>query len=167
MQRGLKALLTASPVVAAALAGCSAPADPQVTFYSHGKSVEVAPARYCEPTGEGCSPPAPNPVGDLRVPEGAPLQISVPGDVSATPWQVVYIYRDGKGQEVGGRAPVFGPNERHSYTLRLPPDAARLEHVEVQQYSAVLSAAAEGGVDFGISGTWVLDTSGAPTPPAA
>lgn len=156
MHRGLKPL-AATPLVAAALAGCSAPADPQVTFYSHGSSAEVEPARYCDATGANCSKPPATPAGALHVPEGAPLQISVPGEVSSTPWQVAYVYRGKNGEELGGRGPVFTPDERHSYTLRVPPDGVRLEHVEVQQYSAVLTAGADGGVDFGISGSWVLD----------
>lgn len=156
MHRGLKPLL-AAPLVTAALAGCSAPVDPQVTFYAHGESAEVAPASYCDPTGERCSPPPADPVGKLHVPAGEPLQISVPGDVAATPWQVAYVYRGKDGKEIAGRGPVFTPDQRHSYTLRVPPDGTRLEHVEVQQYSAVLTAGADGGVDFGISGSWVLD----------
>ncbi|MFR9728614.1 DUF2771 family protein [Saccharopolyspora sp. MS10] len=157
MHRGLKSLLLAAPLGVAAMAGCSAPADPQVTFYSHGEAVEVAPARFCDPGGEQCSPPPADPVGELHVPERSPLQISVPGEVSATPWQVAYIYRDADGREIDGRTPVFRPDERRTYTLRVPADGTRLEHVEVQQYSAVLTADADGGVDFGISGTWVLD----------
>ncbi|WP_243791493.1 DUF2771 family protein [Saccharopolyspora gloriosae] len=157
MHRGLKSLLLAAPLGIAALAGCSAPADPQVTFYSHGEAAEVAPARFCDANGEQCSPPPAEPVGRLTVPEKAPLQISVPGEVSGTPWQVAYIYRGANGEEIDGRTPVFTPDSRRTYTLRVPPDGTRLEHVEVQQYSAVLTAGDGGGVDFGISGTWVLD----------
>lgn len=155
MHRGLKPLLAVAGI---ALAGCSAPAEPQITFYSHGDSVEVEPARYCDATGENCAPPPANPVGELPVPEKAPLQISVPEEVATTPWQVAFIYRSTDGQERDGRSPVFAPNERHAFTLHLPPDGARLEHVEVQQFSAMLTAGSEGGVDFGIGGSWILDT---------
>ncbi|MDA3648250.1 DUF2771 domain-containing protein [Saccharopolyspora indica] len=154
MHRGLKPLLAVAGV--ALVAGCAAPSEPQVTFYSHGRSVEVAPAQYCDPTGETCAT-SPDAVGDLRVPERAPLQISVPGKVSETPWQVVFLYRGTNGEELDGRSPVFAPDERHAYTLQLPPDGTRLEHVEVQQFSAVLTEGVDGGVDFGIGGTWVLN----------
>ncbi|MDA3630812.1 DUF2771 family protein [Saccharopolyspora sp. WRP15-2] len=154
MHRGLKTLLAGAGVVLAA--GCAAPSEPQVTFYSHGRSVEVAPAQYCNPNGEKCTG-SPDAVGKLRVPDGSPLQISVPGKVSETPWQVVFLYRGANGQELDGRSPVFTPNERHAYTLELPPDGVHLEHVEVQQFSAVLTPGADGGVDFGIGGSWVLN----------
>ncbi|MCA1186449.1 MULTISPECIES: DUF2771 family protein [unclassified Saccharopolyspora] len=157
MHRGLKSLLLAAPLGVVALAGCSAPSAPQVTFYSHGEAIEVAPARFCDATGENCAPPAEDPVGKLRVPEKSPLQISVPGEVSATPWQVSYIYRGVDGQEVEGRTGVIRPDERHSYTLRIPPDGTRLEHVEVQQYSGLLVLGEDGGVDFPIAATWVID----------
>ncbi|KAA5824988.1 DUF2771 family protein [Saccharopolyspora hirsuta] len=154
MHRGLKPLLAVAGVALAT--GCAAPSEPQVTFYSHGRSVEVAPAQHCDPTGEKCTA-SPGAVGELRVPAGRPLQISVPGEVAETPWQVVFLYRGANGEELDGRSPVFAPNERHAYTLQLPPDGKQLEHVEVQQFSAVLTPGTDGGVDFGIGGSWVLD----------
>jgi hypothetical protein len=144
-------------VTGIALAGCSTPAEPEITFYSHGTSIEVAPAHFCDPGGDACSPPRPDAVGKLRVPDRAPLQISVPKEVASTPWQVAFIYRGIHGEELDSRSPVFSPNQQFSYTLRVPPDGARLEHVEVQQFSALLTEGAEGGVDFGIGGSWVLD----------
>ncbi|TWF92509.1 DUF2771 family protein [Saccharopolyspora dendranthemae] len=155
MHRGLKPLLA---VAAAGLAaGCSSPSQPQVTFYSHGDSVAVDPAQHCDPTGQECSPPNPDAIGALRAVDRDPVQISVPAEVAGAPWQVVFLYRGLNGQELDGRSPVFTPDSRHSYTLQLPPDGARIEHVEVQQFSAVLSQGADGGVDFGIGGSWVLD----------
>ena len=144
-------------VAGIALAGCSAPSEPQVTFYSHGEAVAVDPARYCDANGENCAPPPADPVGELEVPADAPLQISVPEEVATTPWQVAFIYRNAQGEEFDGRSSVFAPNQRHSYTLRLPPDGKQLEHVEVQQFSAVLTPGPGGGVNFGIGGSWVLD----------
>lgn len=140
------------------LTGCSAPSEPQVTFYSHGSSVNVHPARYCDANGENCSPPPQDPVGNLTVPDDAPLQVSVPGEVASTPWQIAFTYRDKQGNQHDGRSSVFAPDERFAYTLRLPPDGVSFEHVEVQQFSAVLSAGNEGGVEFGIAGSWLLDT---------
>lgn len=154
MHRGLKPLLAVAGI---ALAGCSAPSEPRVTFYSHGEAVEVEPARYCDANGENCSPPPEDPVGELEVPADEPLQISVSQEVASTPWQVVFLYRNAQGQELDGRSSVFAPDQRHSYTLRLPDDGEQLEHVEVQQFSAVLTPGPEGGVNFGIGGSWVLD----------
>ncbi|GAB3282995.1 DUF2771 family protein [Parasphingorhabdus pacifica] len=144
-------------VAGIAVAGCSAPTEPQVTFYSHGNSVEVQPAQYCDASGEDCAPPPADPVGELEVPPDTPLQISVPQEVATTPWQVAFVYRTDTGEEINGRSEVFSPTQRHSYTLRLPPEGTQLEHVEVQQFSAVLTPGPEGGVNFGIGGSWVLD----------
>ncbi|MGP4019384.1 DUF2771 family protein [Saccharopolyspora sp. 5N708] len=155
MHRGLKPLLVVACIGLAA--GCAAPSEPQVTFYSHGRTATVDPALYCDATGQHCSKPSEDPVGELRIPSREPLQISVPGEVAAAPWQVAFIYRGVNGQELDGRSAVFPPNERFAYTLQLPPDGARLEHVEVQQFSAVLTQGADGGVDFGIGGSWLLD----------
>lgn len=155
MHRGLKPLLAVAAITLAA--GCGAPSDPQVTFYSHGNAVEVRPAQYCDPTGQECSKPPADPAGELRMTGREPLQISVPDEVASTPWQVAFVYRDLAGKEVESRVAVFPPNTRHAYTLHLPPDAKRIEHVEVQQYSAVLTQGSNGGVQFGIGGSWVLN----------
>lgn len=156
MHRGLKPLLAVAGI---ALAGCSNSTPPQVTFYSHGNSAEVDPAQYCGASGDQCVPPPPNPTGRLAMPPHSPLQISVPGEVAETPWQVAFVYRTPNGEEKSSRGPVFSPNERYAYTLQLPPDGARFEHVEVQQYSGMLTFSPEGGVNFGIGGSWLLDAT--------
>lgn len=154
MHRGLTLLVAAAGL---GLAGCSAPGEPQVTFYAHGQSVRMDPAQYCDATGQDCAKPPEEPIGDLRVPPGSPVQISVPAEVSETPWQVVFTYRNSDGEQVDGRSGLKPPDERHAYTLHLPPDAEQLEHVEVQQFGAVLTPGLGGGVDFGISGSWLVD----------
>ncbi|MDR7301510.1 DUF2771 family protein [Haloactinomyces albus] len=153
------------------MAGCSVPDQPRTTFYSHGESVRVAPIRYCNPQGRECSNPNPQAVEDLVVPSGAPLQISVPEEVSAAPWQVVFRYRTDDGSLAEGRSPVFTPGQQHAYTLRFPRNeapqrgessGARLERVEVQRYSASLTLGPEGGVQFGIGGSWAVDVQPEP-----
>ncbi|MER2093227.1 MAG: DUF2771 family protein [Saccharopolyspora rectivirgula] len=157
MHRGLKALLLAAAGLA--LAGCSAQQDPpKVTFYSHGHSAEVGPAQFCGPSGTDCVPPPQDPTGRLPVPPRAPLQVSVSSDLAKTPWQIAFIYRTPTGEERSGRTQVFAPNKTYAYTLNLPPDGAKLEHVEVQQYSGQLVETPDGGLAFGIGGTWLLDT---------
>ncbi len=156
MFRRLTPLLAVAGI---ALAGCSTDSPPEVGFYSHGESVRVAPAQYCGKTGDQCVPPPPNPTGKLEIPPRSPLQISVPGEVAESPWQVVFVYRTAGGEERGNRTPVFSPDQQHAYTLRLPPDGARFEHVEVQQYSGELTLSPDGGVNFGIGGSWLLDAA--------
>lgn len=154
MHRGLTSLLAVAGIV---LAGCSTPDPPQVTFYSHGDSVRAAPVRYCNPMGRECSQPAPEAAKELAVPADAPLQISVPEEISTAPWQIVFRYRTADDRLVEGRSPVFAPGRRHAYTLRLPRDGTRFEHVEVQRYAATLTVSPQGDVRFGIGGSWVLD----------
>lgn len=156
MFRRLTPLLAAAGI---ALAGCSTDSPPEVGFYAHGESARIAPAQYCGKSGQECAPPPPNPTGKLEVPPRSPLQISVPGEVAASPWQVAFVYRTADGQERGNRTPVFAPDQQHAYTLRLPPDGTQLEHVEVQQYSGQLTVSPEGELNFGISGSWLLDTA--------
>lgn len=113
--------------------------------------------QYCDPAGQECKEPAEDATEQLSGTADSPLQISVPADVADTPWQVVFVYEDADGNEVDSRSPVFSPGERYAYTLHLPDDAAELRHVEVQRFSAVLTAGPEGGVDFGIGGSWVVE----------
>lgn len=145
-------------VAGIALAGCSTHGQPQVTFYSHGDTSRVAPVRYCNLMGQECSPPQRGNAGDLGVPPDAPVQISVPKELSSAPWQVVFRYRSATGEQVEQRSPVFAPDERQAYTLRVPEGGGQLEHVEVQRYAASLTVGPGGTVKFGIGGSWVLDT---------
>lgn len=157
MHRGLKPLLLAA--VGMALAGCSTSTQPQVTFYSHGHAAEVAPAQYCETSDGKCVPPPQDPTGHLPLPEHAPLQVSVPGQVAKTPWQIAFVYTTPDGEQRSGRSPVFVPNARYAYTLQLPPDGVRFSHVEVQQYSGQLVESPDGGIEFGIGGSWLLNAT--------
>jgi hypothetical protein len=143
-------------VTGVAVAAC-APSAPQVTFSANGKSITAAAARYCDPTGQNCTPPPKNPVAMLAIPPHAPLQISVPKQVSQAPWQVAFLYRGLHGEDLQGRTPVFPPNQQHDYTLQVPADGTRLEHVEIQEFSGVVSPNTQGGVDFSIGGSWLLD----------
>lgn len=139
-----------------ALAGC-APGAPKVTFSAAGKSVTVPAARYCDPNGKNCTPPPKDPIAQLAVPARAPLQISVPKQVANAPWQVAFVYRGTHGEQLQGRTPVFPPNQQNAYTLNLPADGAQFEHVEIQEFSGVVSPDTQGGVDFSIGGSWLLD----------
>jgi hypothetical protein len=153
VHRGLKALLAVAGI---ALAGCSAQGDPQVAFYSHGKSIEVDPTGYCDPTGAHCASPSKDATGELAIPPRSPVQISVPQQVFSAPWQVSFLYRGPNGEQIGDRTPVFPPNQQYAYTLR-PPQGMQLEHVEVQEYSGLLAMNPDGSLVFPIVGDWVLD----------
>ncbi len=155
MRRGLISLLAVAGI---ALTGCSpGESRPEVTFYSHGDTARVAPVLFCNELGKQCSRPDQGNVGELGVPTDAPVQISVPEELSSAPWQVVFRYRGPDGKQVEERSTVFDPGKRHAYTLRVP-GGGQVEHIEVQRYSAPVTITPSGGILFSIGGTWVLDT---------
>jgi hypothetical protein len=68
--------------------------DPVVTAYAHGKTVTVAPFMYCTVKLQDCR------YGEtvqLQVPEGYPLQLSLPPEIADAPWlaQLIYIMPNG------------------------------------------------------------------------
>ncbi|AOS65824.1 DUF2771 family protein [Actinoalloteichus hymeniacidonis] len=136
-----------------ALAGCAAPAIPGVSVYSSREMVRIDPVQHCDVQLTECQDDE-SAVGVLEVPPGAPVQISVPVEVSETPWQVAFRYRL-DGEVIDARSEVFAPHERLAYTLRLPDDSAQLEALEVQQFGAAL-VQDQNGVGFVTRGIWVL-----------
>jgi hypothetical protein len=144
-------VLVAALVTTAALAGCGQQAAPKVTFSVDGRSAQTAPIRYCNVELTECEADD-SAVAVLAVPAGRPVQISVPEQVTETPWQVVFRYhRD--GEPVGGRSEVFTPGARQEYTLQVP-EAGTLETLEVQQFGA--PELVDGEPKFRIRAVWVL-----------
>ncbi len=138
---------------AAVLAGCSAPAPPEVTFYADGESVRAEPLRYCDALVTSCEPEPGEPaVLDVRA--GEPVQISVPADVAETPWLVNVQYTDSEGTVRPIRQDVFTPDERHAYTAVPQAPAEQLLVVEVQQLGGAYAADAQGNP--------IVDESGQP-----
>jgi len=149
------------PVLAAALlvAGCSGSTPhPDVTFTAGATSVVAKPTQYCDIDLTHCNSDAGAPV-ELAVPVGTPLQIDVPEEISSTPWQVVFSYRDGKGAQTDGRSPVFNVNAQKTYSLQLPGATDRLLAAQVQQYGPPPQANPQTGeLEFPIRASWVLTT---------
>lgn len=149
------------PVLAAALlvAGCSGSTPPpDVTFAAGTTSVVAKPTQYCDIDLTNCNSDTTAPV-ELAVPVGTPLQITVPEEISSTPWQVVFSYRDSKGAQTDGRSPVFNVNAQKAYSLQLPAPGDRLLAAQVQQYGPPPQANPETGeLEFPIRASWVLTT---------
>src|SRR5690348_14782920 len=105
-----------------------------------------------------CSADASAPV-QLPVPPGTPLQVSVPDDVSAAPWHVVFSYRDAGGQQVDARSPVL-TNKQRDYTLTLPEGADCLITAQVQQFGPAPQIDEQTGeLQFPVRASWVLNTT--------
>jgi hypothetical protein len=150
-------------LVAFAVTGCGGgsadDAPPQVTFTAGQASVVAKPAQYCDLKLTDCHNDDTAPV-DLAVPAGTPLQVTVPKAISATPWQVVFTYRDATGAQTDGRSPVFAMGAQDGYELQLPAPDDRLLAAQVQQFGPAPQADPETGeLQFPIRGSWVLTTS--------
>ena len=134
---------------------------PQVTFTAGGTSVTARPAQYCDVKLSDCTADAAATV-QLSVPVGTPLQVAVPDGVADAPWHVVFSYRDGAGQEVDARSPVFPPEKQHDWTLTLPEPGDRLLGAQVQQFGPAPQINEQTGeIEFPVRGSWVLTTPGA------
>lgn len=153
MRRVLFALLTTGGLVLS-LSACSAP-NPNITFYSSGSSIAVAPIQYCDVNEDHCQADG-DAVRSLAVDSGEPVQISAPAQVADTPWQVAARYRDPGGTQYVTCSPLFRPRARFAYTVHLPRAGDQLLLVEVYQASAVIEETPNGDVETPVRGTWVL-----------
>ena len=147
--------------LAALLAGCGgSSAPPEVTFAAGATSVVAKPTQYCDVKLQDCQSDANAPVR-LAVPAGTALKVTVPEEISSTPWQVVFSYRSANGSRTDGRSPVLTPDRHPDYTLQLPAATDALVTAEVQQYGPPPQANADTGeLEFPIRATWVLNTAG-------
>ena len=71
---------------------------------------------------------------------GTALQVQVPDEISETPWQVVFSYRDAAGAQADGRSPVFAPGPAQ----RLRPAAAHPGRPAAHRPGAAVRPAAAG-----------------------
>lgn len=154
-------LLLALPLLATITAcGSSAPESPEVTFAASGQTVTARPTQYCNIEFTDCRNDAEAPVS-LQVPAGTPVQVTVPPEISSTPWLIVFTTVSVDGARTDGRTPLFtpaAPTDRYELTLPQPTD--RLLTAQVQQLGAPPEANGEGaGIDFPVRATWVLTTT--------
>jgi len=141
------------------LAACGADAPPEVTFAAGSRTAVAGPTQYCQDDYVTCTNDPTAPV-TLPVPPGTPVLVTVPAAVSDTPWQIVFTYRDGAGEQVDERTTVFAPQEQQSYSLELPADA-RLLTAQVQQYGPPPEIdETTGEVVFPTRSSWVLTVAG-------
>jgi hypothetical protein len=144
----------------ALLAGCGgSDAPPEVTFTAGAASVVAKPTQFCDLQLKNCQSDANAPVR-LVVPAGAALRVTVPGEISSAPWQVVFTYRSANGGQTDGRSPVLAPDQHPDYTLQLPAATDTLVTAQVQQYGPPPQANAETGeIEFPIRASWVLNAT--------
>ncbi|EHR63309.1 DUF2771 family protein [Saccharomonospora cyanea] len=131
MRRSVVALAVAGAAVAT---GCSAPQPPEVTFYTDGDSVTALPLSYCDAVLRDCETGGDAATLDAR--PGQPVQISLPSEISETPWLVIVQSAAPDGTLLPMRQEVFTDGTRHAYTV--VPETPRHQPlvVEVQQLGA-------------------------------
>ena len=137
MRRGRIAVLLAGGALA--LTGCSASVGPpEVTFYSDGHTVNANPVRHCDALVRSCDTYL-DATANLKVRPGKPVQVSVPSDVSKTPWLVNVQYSDPSGQ-LKIKQQFFSPGTRLAFTATPDAPGDQLVVVEVQQLGAAYAA---------------------------
>jgi hypothetical protein len=143
-----------------ALAGCGgSTAPPQVTFAAGAASVIARPTQFCDLKLQNCQSDANAPVR-LAVPTGTALKVTVPNEISSTPWQVVFTYRSTNGSQTDGRSPVLTPGQHSDYTLQLPATTDVLVSAQVQEYGPAPQANDQTGeIEFPIRASWILNAT--------
>lgn len=138
---------------ALALTGCSATVGPpEVTFYGDGHTVNTGPAEYCDVLVRNCDK-HPDRIVSLKVRKGMPVQISVPSEISKTPWLVNVQYADAQGK-LQLKQQYFTPGSQLAYTAAPDNVDDQLVVVEVQQIGAAYAADQ--------NGTPIVDENGNP-----
>lgn len=126
---------------ALAAAGCSVP-DPEITFYADGESTVAEPLIYCDEVLNECGDRS-TPV-DLDVRAGKPVQVSLPSDVTDTPWVIIVQYVNTQTGQEKVRQRAFTDGARQAYTATPPTEQDRVAVVEVQQIGAAYASNQQG-----------------------
>ncbi|MEV6070004.1 DUF2771 domain-containing protein [Nocardia sp. NPDC052001] len=179
--RTIVALLAALLVVAVAyvavivvVANRATKPDPEITAYAHGKSVTVAPFRFCNPkvaNGQIDLSDCNNSeaVSDLDVPAGSPLQISLPKEIAKAPWRMKLFYRlPGDNVAVGAftyedykkglvNTEVETSGTPAAITVPTPNDP-QIELAVAELYLPVPAMDAQGNVGWVPSAIWSIHT---------
>lgn len=115
------------------------PERPQISVYSHGHLNRVGPYVYCNALNlNDCEKP--HTQGELRVSEGYPVQLSVPGAIAHAPWRLLRVYENPKNTT----ETLFRPDTRLAVTIpTIDPLRGRLAGVVVQLLTLVVDPAGE------------------------
>ncbi|WP_241385735.1 DUF2771 domain-containing protein [Rhodococcus sp. CH91] len=115
------------------------PGLPSLTAYARGETVAVEPAQYCNLYLEDC---VENPIGELDVPAGYPLQLSLPAEITDAPWRIITVYGDMQTGQTYVDGAMFEAGARRALTVPSDPDL-QLLGIEIQLPSAVVDEAGE------------------------
>ncbi|MEU5840714.1 DUF2771 domain-containing protein [Rhodococcus sp. NPDC047139] len=115
------------------------PTLPTITAYARGEAATIGPAQYCNLYLEDCME---NQIGELDVPAGYPLQLSLPQEISGAPWRIITVYGDTRTGQTYVDGQMFEAGARRALTVPSAPDL-QLLGVEIQLPSAVVDEAGE------------------------
>lgn len=141
------ALVVAALVVVAAavavtvwkLVDSAEPSLPSITAFARGNSETVQPAQHCNLYLEDC---VENPITELDVPAGYPLQLSLPAEIADAPWRMITVYGDTRTGQTYIDGKMFESGVRRAVTVESSPEL-QLLGVEIQLPSAVVDEAGE------------------------
>jgi hypothetical protein len=123
----------------ATLTGCGAPEPPRVTFFADGHAVDAAPLIHCDVRVRGCEQHE-GATATLRARPGKPVQVSLPSEITDTPWAVNVQYSDANGQLQPVKQDFFAQKTRHAYTATPGTPGGQVLVVEIQQLGAAYAA---------------------------
>ncbi|MBY6365366.1 DUF2771 family protein [Rhodococcoides corynebacterioides] len=109
---------------------------PRVSAFADGRFAEVEPFRYCPVQEPLCEYEGTTAV--LPVREGHPLQLSLPGEISESPWGFAAVYQNPETGEAGEVDDYFAPGTRNTLTVEPTRDGLDLVGVEVRLPSGVI-----------------------------
>lgn len=106
---------------------------PEISAYSHGRSVRVGPFVYCNVVNlNDCQNPQTQ--GELPVTDKFPVQLSVPAAIGQAPWRLLRVYED----ERNSTSTIYRPNTELAVTIpTVDPQRGKLTGVAVQLLTLV------------------------------
>jgi hypothetical protein len=131
--------------------GRANPPPPELTAYGYGASVTVAPAFYCDLKRQQCRKDD-RVGGQVYVPAGRPLQLSLPKELADAPLVLTAVYNLPDGRSIA-RQWKYLPNTDHlAITVRSSP-GLQLGGVELDQLYT------NDGVNYYSSAYWGIRTN--------
>lgn len=147
MTRSIRWLLVVLVVLASTGAGIGAWALtrdsgsplPEISAYSHGRSVRVGPFVYCNVMNlNECQNPRTQ--GELAVNDRDPVQLSVPTSIGRAPWRLLRVYED----ERNSTTTIYRPDTELAVTIpTVDPQRGKLTGVVVQLLTLVQDQSGE------------------------
>ncbi|BBY57739.1 DUF2771 domain-containing protein [Mycolicibacterium sarraceniae] len=112
---------------------------PEISAYTHGRTVRVGPFVYCNVMNlNECQ--SPQTQGELSVNDRDPVQLSVPAAIGRAPWRLLRVYED----ERNSTTTIYRPDTELAVTIpTVDPQRGKLTGVVVQLLTLVQDPSGE------------------------